>query len=160
MSPFSHKAAGHQTGRAGSGGRCLPEGPRPFDSGTQRREDELTVWVTCRAINQDGRKETGRLLSPRGQRLWDTQKPFTYLPVMASGWPPQHEVTTKQTISHSQWVEVKDLHPRGEPSDDMLSGILFRLLVHAILQELLFLPSLYCEKPANVSIILPKLPII
>ncbi len=46
---------------------------------------------------------------------------------------PQHEVTTKQTISHSQQVEVKDLHPHGEPSADMLSVILFWLLVRVIL---------------------------
>lgn len=51
---------------------------------------------------------------------------------------PQHEVKTKQTISHSQQVEVKDLRPHSEPSDDMLSGILFQLLVHTILRKLLF----------------------
>lgn len=50
---------------------------------------------------------------------------------------PKHEVTNKQTISHSQQVEVKDLHPHGEPSDDMLSAILFCLLVR-VLWELLF----------------------
>lgn len=69
-----------------SNARCLPESPHPWDWETQWQEDELTVGQ-CRAINQDRHEATGRLLSPRGQRLWDTKKPLTYLPVMAQGDP-------------------------------------------------------------------------
>lgn len=50
----------------------------------------------------------------------------------------QYEVGTKQTISHIQQVEVKDFHPRSDPTDHMLSGNIFHQGLYIILQELPF----------------------